>query len=160
MRVPSAAGRLRQAHRVMRVEMLDHLHRAGFPDVTYAYIPVFRKDGPEGRQPTEIAVSAQLSKQAVNDVLGQLERAGYLKRKPHPDDGRARIVRLTARGKRLDAAIWEAGRAVERTWKQRIGDPDWSVFRSVLDRIAEGASLDGPPDGTGGGTRDDHNGRL
>jgi DNA-binding MarR family transcriptional regulator len=121
----------------MRVEMLHSLHGAGFPDVTYAHIPIFRNQGPDGRQPTEIAASAQLSKQAVNDVLGQLERAGYLKRKPHPDDGRARIVQLTARGRRLDAAIWEAGRAVENTWKERIGEPSWGVFRAVLDQIAE-----------------------
>lgn len=136
-RIPSAAGRLRQAQRVMRTEMLGCLHRAGFPDVTYAHIPIFRYQGPDGRQPTEIAATAQLSKQAVNDLLGQLQRSGYLKRKPHPDDGRARIVQLTARGRRLDAAIWEAGREVERTWKVRIGGPAWSVFRAVLDQIAE-----------------------
>src|SRR4051812_35319836 len=120
----------------MRAEMLDCLHRAGFADVTYAHIPIFRNEGPHGHQPTEIAATAQLSKQAVNDVLGQLERLGYLKRKPHPDDGRARIVQLTARGRRLDAAIWEAGREVERAWKQQIGEPAWSAFRAVLDQIA------------------------
>ncbi len=121
----------------MRAEMLDHLHRAGFPDVTYAHLPIFRSEGPDGRQPTEIAETAQRSKQTVNDLLGQLERAGYLKRKSHPDDGRARVVRLTARGRRLDAAIWEAGREVERTWRNRIGEPAWGSFREVLDQLAQ-----------------------
>lgn len=121
----------------MRLEMLQRLHQAGFRDVTYAYIPIFRYQGPDGRQPSEIATTAHLSKQSVNDILGQLERSGYLKRRPHPDDGRARIVQLTARGRRLDAAIWQAGRDVEKTWKERIGEPAWSVFRAVLDQIAE-----------------------
>lgn len=125
----------------MRAEMLDRLHRAGFPDVTYAHLPIFRFEGPQGRRPTEIAATARLSKQTVNDVLGQLERLGYLQRKPHPDDGRARVVRLTARGRRLDAAIWEAGREVERTWRQRIGDPAWGVFREVLDQLAQADSV-------------------
>jgi DNA-binding MarR family transcriptional regulator len=117
--------------------MLDRVHGAGFPDVTYAHLPIFRHEGPEGRQPTEVAATTQLSKQTVNDLLGQLERAGYLKRKSHPDDGRARVVRLTARGRRLDAAIWEAGREVERMWSERIGEPAWSVFREVLDQLAQ-----------------------
>jgi DNA-binding MarR family transcriptional regulator len=126
--------------------MLEHVRRAGFADVTYAHFPIFRYEGPEGRQPTEIAASAQLSKQAVNDALGQLERAGYLKREAHPDDGRARVVRLTARGRRLDAAIWEAGRDVERTWRERIGEPTWSAFREVLDQLAQADSTAaGPP---------------
>jgi DNA-binding MarR family transcriptional regulator len=125
----------------MRAEMIEHVHRAGFPDVSYAHIPIFRYEGPDGRQPTEIAATAQLSKQAVNDVLGQLERSGYLKRKPHPNDGRARVVRLTARGRRLDAAIWEAGREVERTWKERIGEPAWGIFRAVLDQLAQADSV-------------------
>jgi len=121
--------------------MLDRVQRAGFPDATDAQIAIFRYQGPDGRQPTEIAATAQLSKQAVNDVLGQLERSGYLKRKPHPDDGRARVVRLTARGRRLDAAVWEAGRDVEWTWRERIGEPAWSVFREVLDQLARADSV-------------------
>ena len=121
----------------MRLEMLQRLHQAGFPDVTYAHIPIFRFQGPDGRQPSEIATTAHVSKQTVNDILGQLERSGYLKRKPHPDDGRARIVQLTARGRRLDAAIWQAGRDVEKMWNERIGGSAWGVFRAVLDQIAE-----------------------
>ncbi len=117
--------------------MLDSIHAAGFEDVTFAQFPIFRFEGPEGRQPTEIAAVAQLSKQAVNDVLGQLERAGYLTREPHPDDGRARIVRLTEHGRRLEAAIWAAGREVEEAWRERIGEPAWGTFREVLDELAQ-----------------------
>lgn len=135
----------------MRTEMLDRIHQAGFPDITYAQFPIFRFEGPDGRRPTEIAATAGLSKQTVNDVLGQLEGAGYLKRKPDPEDGRARVVRLTAKGRRLDAAIWEAGRAVERSWRERIGATAWSAFREVLDQIAgaDAEQEDLPPESIG-----------
>lgn len=135
VRVPSVVGRLRVANQKLRAQMLDCVHRAGFADVTYAQILVFRYEGPDGRQPTEIAASAQLSKQMVNELLGQLEGAGYLKRKPHPVDKRGRLVRLTGRGRKLDAAIWAAGRAVERAWQAQIGDATWSIFGSVLDQM-------------------------
>ena len=145
---PGAAVRLRQAHRAIRAEGLERLHQAGFADITDAHIPIFRHPGPDGRQPTEIAAASQLSKQLVNNLLGQLQRCGYLKRKAHPDDGRARIVQLTARGRRLEAAIWEAGRDIERGWIERIGEHDWRVFRAVLDQIAEDdpASVSGDDD--------------
>ncbi len=132
---------------MMRAEMLDRVHAAGFPDITDAHSAIFRYEGAEGRQPREIAARAQVSKQAVNDLLGQLERCGYLTRERHPGDGRARVVRLTPRGQRLDAAIWEAGREVERRWRERIGEPAWSNFRAVLDQLAQAdsAAEDPPP---------------
>ncbi len=70
-------------------------------------------------------------------MLGQLERLGYLTREPHAADGRARVVRLTARGRRLEAAIWEAGRELERRWREGIGEPAWGTFREVLDQLAQ-----------------------
>lgn len=135
-RVPSVVGRLRVANQKLREQMLDCVHRAGFADVTYTQILVFRYEGPEGRQPTEIAASAQLSKQMVNELLGQLEGAGYLKRTPHPEDKRGKLVRLTSRGRKLDAAVWQAGRTVEHAWQLQVGDPTWKVFRTVLDQMA------------------------
>ncbi len=80
-----------------------------------------------------------MSKQAVNDDLRHLEAKGYLARAPHPEDGRARVVRLTERGRALQAAIYAAGRQVEREWQEEIGEPDWSVFDRVLNRLAEAA---------------------
>lgn len=135
--MPSAVGRLRLANLALRAEMLDHIHRSGFEDISHGQYPIFRFAGPDGRKPTEIAATAGMSKQSVNDALGHLERAGYLERTPHPHDGRARVVRLTDKGRRLDAAIWEAGREVERVWRERIGKDRWSTFYEVLDELAD-----------------------
>ncbi len=118
--------------------MLGLVHDQGFSEVTDAHAAIFRYHGPHGRQPSEIAAGTGLSKQAVNDLLGQLERWGYLTRERHPDDGRARIVLLTSRGHKLQEAWRAAGRKVEREWAKRIGEPDWSTFRRVLDRLARG----------------------
>lgn len=145
---PSVAVRVRQASRVLRLEIAERVRRSGFNDITVAQLVVFRQQPPDGRQPTEIAVSAQLSKQAANDVLGQLERSGYLRREAHPSDRRARIVRLTERGWALDAMVRETSREVERSWRARIGDEAWDGFRAVLDRIAAAGCE--PPGAAGG----------
>lgn len=120
----------------LRTEMLDYIHKSGFGDISHGQYPIFRFGGPDGRKPTAIAASSGMSKQSVNDALGHLERAGYLERTPHPEDGRARVVRLTKKGRRLDAAIWRAGREVERVWRERIGKDRWSIFCEILDELA------------------------
>ena len=109
--------------------------RPGHPDVTTAMIALFRFAGVHDRRPGAIAATARLSKQATNDMLRELERQGYLARRPDPSDGRARIIQLTARGKALDAAVWKAGRDVEQAWRKQFGDAEWSVFNDVLDKL-------------------------
>jgi DNA-binding MarR family transcriptional regulator len=136
-RVPSVVGVLRQASLSLRAEMIERIYAAGFTDITFAQVAIFRREGPHGRRPTEIAAAAELSKQSVNDTLRYFETLGYLRLKPDPSDGRARVVHLTARGRRLDVVIWKAGRDVERGWSDRIGEPAWSTFQAVVDQIAQ-----------------------
>ena len=124
--------------------MADLVREAGFEDISFAQCMVFRFEGPEGRRPSELAARLKMSKQAVNDCLRILEDRGYLARAVAPGDGRARVVRLTARGEALQKAIYAAGRRVEQEWQEAIGEPDWSAFTRVLDRLA-GAALDAVP---------------
>lgn len=123
--------------------MLERIHEAGFEEITFGQVAIFRAAGPHGLQPKEIAAQAHLSKQTVNDALRQHERLGHLTLVPHPRDGRARVVRLTARGRRLDAVIWEAGRAVEREWRERLGPEAWDAFVEVLDVLAPAGAQEG-----------------
>lgn len=116
--------------------MLALIHEAGHPDVTSGMITLFRLAGIDERRPGEIAVTARLSKQATNDLLRELERLGYVKRRADPTDGRARIMRLTKRGHELDAAVWAAGRAVEQSWTGRVGGKRLATFNEVLDELA------------------------
>jgi DNA-binding MarR family transcriptional regulator len=115
--------------------MLARVHSAGHTDVTGAMIALFRFAGMDRRRPGEIAVNARLSKQATNDMLRELERLGYLERRPDPTDGRARIIRLTKRGQALDKAVWTAGREVERSWRNLFNDKQWTTFNDVLRQL-------------------------
>ena len=45
-----------------------------------------------------------VSRQSLDGVLKRLEREGHIQRVPHPDDGRARLIQLTHRGRDL----WES----------------------------------------------------
>lgn len=134
-RAPSVVGRLRLAYELGRDEMVARIHTAGHPDVTTAMIALFRSAGVDRRRPSEIAATARLSKQATNDMLRDLERLGYVERRPDPTDGRARLIRLTRRGRALDAAVWAAGQEVESVWRDRFGEEPWRAFNDLLDAM-------------------------
>lgn len=56
-----------------------------------------------------------MSKQVVNHVLRDLERLGYVRLEADADDARARVVRFTARGRRLADAFFAAAVEIERS---------------------------------------------
>jgi DNA-binding MarR family transcriptional regulator len=108
--------------------------------VSRAQFALFRWPGVDGMRPGEVAELAGLSKQAVNDTLGELERAGYIERHPDPEDGRARIVRLTDRGRALQTAAHQTSRRLERTWADVVGEDRFADLRATLqDMIASSA---------------------
>ena len=58
---------------------------------------------PDGSRLTDLAERAHMTKQSVGEVTTELERRGYLERVPDPGDGRAKIIRLTERGRDAQA---------------------------------------------------------
>ena len=47
----------------------------------------------------DLAARAVLSRTRVSRIVGELEAAGYVERRPDPDDGRASLVALTPAGR-------------------------------------------------------------
>lgn len=134
----TAVGLFRLAYEHGREQMLAHIHDAGHPGVTQAMISLFRFVSMDGRRPTDIAASAGLSKQATNNLLGELERLCYLERhRGGGDDGRGRIVRLTERGRALDAIVVDSGRRVEAAYRRRVGPRQWDVFKQTLKALID-----------------------
>ena len=74
---------------------------------------VLNVDRRSGTRLTELARRAGVTKQAMMVVVDELEVRGFVRRTPDPDDGRAKVVRLTARGRTLGAECRRAVAAVE-----------------------------------------------
>jgi DNA-binding MarR family transcriptional regulator len=64
----------------------------------------------------KIGARLQVHPASVTNAIDRLEQDGLVERRPHPDDGRTTLARLTARGRRiagtaarqLNAAVFEA----------------------------------------------------
>src|SRR6185312_7782290 len=74
------------------------LVKAGFGDIRPTHANVFPFVPPEGITVTELAQLAHVRKQTMAEAVQQLERMGYVERRPNPGDRRSRLVFLTERG--------------------------------------------------------------
>jgi len=129
---PMIGALLRVPLEAVQRRMLDRLHEHGFDDLDAAHLPVFQYPGPQGARPSELAARLRMSKQALNYLLGTLERLGYLERQPHPDDQRSRRIHLTARGMATVPVIRDAVAEVEAEWTERLGRERFDALRSAL----------------------------
>ncbi len=129
---PLIGALLRIPWEAVQRHMLERLHERGFDDLDAAHLNVLRYPGPQGARPTELAARLQVSKQALNYVLGELERVGYLERRPDPDDLRSKRIALTRRGFAAAHVIREAVAEMETTWARQLGPKRFAQLRSLL----------------------------
>lgn len=78
---------------------------------------------------------AGVSKQAISQQVGHLEKCGYITTEPDPADSRAKIVRLTARGLRSQEVCRPLFGTVERRWRRRYGRDKVFALRDSLEAI-------------------------
>jgi DNA-binding MarR family transcriptional regulator len=117
--------------------MLERLHERGYDDLDTAHLNVFQYPGPQGARPSDLAARLRISKQALNYLLGELERLGYLERRPDPDDLRSKRVVLTRRGISAIGVIREAVDEVETAWAQQLGPKRFAQLRTLLVELTE-----------------------
>ena len=129
---PLIGALLRMPWEAVQRHMLERLHERGFDDLDVAHLNVFQYPGPQGARPSELAARLRISKQALNYLLGELERLDYLERRPDPDDLRSKRIALTRRGTSAVGVIREAVDEVEVVWARRLGPERFAQLRTLL----------------------------
>jgi DNA-binding MarR family transcriptional regulator len=125
------------AGRHMENRVVAAMRRAGVDDVTLAQARVAARIGPDGTRLSDLAEQAQVSKQTATALVDRLEEAGYVERVPDPRDGRARLVRFTAKGESLIPVARAEERQVEREWEHHIGTRRMRELRQSLALLRE-----------------------
>jgi DNA-binding MarR family transcriptional regulator len=126
LRVPAQA-----IHR----RIISELNAAGFEDLSVPHVAVLQFPGPDGVRPGTLAERAGMSKQAMNQLLRSLEALGYITRSDAADEGRARIVRFTKRGRAAYSRIHDILRHIEREWSAELGPRDFAQLKELLLRV-------------------------
>lgn len=129
-------GLLGGAKQLVSTRLRQLLDEYGYPGVRGGHECVFRFLDTQGCRLTDLAARAGLSKQAVGEVVAEVERLGYVERTPAPEDGRVKIIRLTPRGKEAQDAAGRILDDIEREWAERFGADRIAAFRETLQDIA------------------------
>ena len=129
---PLTGALLRMPWDSIQRHMLERAHERGFDDVDAAHLNVFQYPGPQGTRPRDLAERLRMTKQALNYLLGELERLGYLERQADPDDQRSKRIALTKRGISLGRAMREAVEELEGAWSERLGAKRFAQLRRLL----------------------------
>lgn len=111
------------------------LRRAGFDDIRPAAANVFPFVRPDGITVSELAELARVRKQTMAQAVDQLERTGYVERRPNPRDRRSRLVFLTERGASVPPVTHAAAERVERHWAQVTSPQMLEALRASLLRL-------------------------
>lgn len=128
---------LRVPAQAIQRRIITGLNAAGFEELRMPHMAVLQFPGPDGVRPGVLAERAGMSKQAMNQLLRSLERLGYIVRSDAPDEGRARIIRFTKRGRAAYSRISDILGEIEREWSAELGTQRFSQFKETLFRVWE-----------------------
>lgn len=110
---------------------------AGYDDLNAAHVGLWRYPGLDGLRPSQLAERRGITKQSVNELLGHLEQHGYLLRVPDSIDRRARVIRLTSKGRRLQETIYAEAGAAQQRIEEILGPRRFAQLHSSLELLIE-----------------------
>ncbi len=132
------------AERHFAEALQEHLVAAGFHDHRLVHHNVMAHVAYTGIRLTELAAKAGVTKQAMSELVLDLERLGYLKRSPDPADARAKLITFTDKGRSAVDAAMQAFERMEAQLSERLGKRGLAALRGGLSTALE-APLSPPP---------------
>ncbi len=137
---PHLGRLLLEGHRALATELVAQLDERGYPGMRAGHTAVFLHiDRRAGTRLTELARRGRMTKQGMMLVVDDLEGRGYVRRVPDPEDSRAKVVKLTARGRRAAAETRRAVAAVESRTRRMLGDRSYETLRESLEELVSEA---------------------
>ncbi len=135
---PDLARLLLEAHRALGSELVATMDERGYPDSRPGHAALFLHiDRRSGTRLTELARRARMTKQGMMLLVDDLEGRGFVRRVPDPEDARAKVVRLTAKGRRYVAEGRRVLTAVEAHARRELGDRRYETLRDALEQLVD-----------------------
>ena len=129
---PRIGRLLGEAYSLWQRETYAALADKGFPEIRPAHSPVFRHIQPEGTRTVDLASRASMTKQSMGYLVSSLAKMGFVELAPDPADARARLVRLTSKGKKANSALASSSRRLEVFLGEHIGADQLDSLRDML----------------------------
>lgn len=133
---PYVGAMLRLTYQVARQRSLSALMERGFSDLNQSLLnALFYPMAQGGMRPIDMAEQTNMTKQAMNYLIGQLEDGGYLERRPG-ERGDRRRIHLTRRGWLVFETIWKAQIQLQKDWEKQLGKKRFDEFMKTLRQLS------------------------
>jgi DNA-binding MarR family transcriptional regulator len=116
---------------------------------------VLRNLDAEGTRASVIAERSGLTRQAITQIVDELEEAGVVAREPDPEDGRAKRVVYTDAGREAFAASRARIAAIAERWRAELGEARFEALDEALRDLTGRGRILRTEDGAPGRRRDD-----
>jgi DNA-binding MarR family transcriptional regulator len=130
------APALAAAGRALTATMMAKVAGCGFNGMTPALASIMPLLDAIGVRPTTLAQRAGITKQAISQLVRELEARGFVEQVPDSTDTRAKIVRLTKHGVDLQAACAEVKRELQSIAIAKLGKSRVLQLRRDLIELA------------------------
>jgi DNA-binding MarR family transcriptional regulator len=127
-----------------QARVLAGLHAHGHEQLRLTHNAVLMNVALEGSRPSDVARRAGLTRQAIGQLVDDLEQLGYVERVSDPSDGRAQVVMFTAQGKQLLRDGVAVIRETEADYAALLEPGELEAARAILIRLAAGLELEAP----------------
>lgn len=107
----------------------------GFSDVRPQHGFAFVRISAGDATLVDLADYLGVSKQAAGQLVDHLVGRGYVTREPHPYDGRARLLALTAKGRACTRAAEDALADLMGEWQRQLGPADLAGLTDAVNRL-------------------------
>lgn len=128
-------GMIERATRVLKAEMIETGHAAGFTWMRSAHNAVFATLPPTGARAAELAKRSGMTRQSMGEVVRDMVALGILEMVPDPTDGRAKIVTYTPYGMQVAATGYQHLIDLENRYVDEFGEEDYETARRVIERV-------------------------
>lgn len=125
---------LGRAYSLLGFQIVDGVVGAGYPQKP-SHSAVFAQISAEGSRLTTLARGANMSPQAMGELVDELEGLGYVERKPDPTDRRAKLIMLTPQGQRCIAAGIATIQGIESRLDEVLGQRGHATLRRLLAEV-------------------------
>jgi DNA-binding MarR family transcriptional regulator len=128
---------VRDALGALEGRLLEGLREAGVEGLRPTHNAVLRFLDEDGTRASELARRSGLTRQALTQIVDDLEKLGYVTRRSDADDRRAKLVVYTDRGREAFRTSRAIIAAIERDGERRLGRQRYTHLREGLATLAE-----------------------
>jgi DNA-binding MarR family transcriptional regulator len=114
---------------------IDGFAAEGYKQIQGSHQAILNHLSLSGTRLTVLAERAAITKQAMGQLVDEVERLGFVERVRDPLDGRAKIVKFTAKGHALMKAGTRVGTSVQQEYSALIGEKKMQRLHDLLDEL-------------------------